>query len=95
MIARMHALRRALVACAALFALLLTFLSLQMLRGRDPAVGTAPVRASAPAPAAAPKDEEGSVLSSIVGLAASVITDGGDEHDDGGGSGASVRTQTS
>ena len=93
MTSRIHALRRALVVCAALFALLLTFLSLQMLRGRDPSVRTAQVRTSAPAPAAAAKDEEGSVLSSIVGLAASVISDGGDEHD-GGGSG-SVKTQTS
>jgi len=93
MSSRIHALRRALVVCAALFALLLTFLSLQMLRGRDPSVRTAQVRTSAPAPAAAAKDEEGSVLSSIVGLAASVISDGGDEHD-GGGSG-SVKTQTS
>ena len=94
MSSRIHALRRALVVCAALFALLLTFLSLQMLRGRDPSVRTAQVRTSAPAPAAAAKDEEGSVLSSIVGLAASVITGGDDEHGDGGGSG-SVKTQTS
>ena len=36
------------------------------------------------APAAAPKGEEGSVLSSIVGFAASVIADDGDEHGDGG-----------
>ena len=88
---RIHALRRALVVSAALFALLLTFLSLQMLRGRDPSVRTAQVRTSTPAAAA--KDDGGSVLGSIVGFAASVISDGGDEHDDGGGS--SVRTQTS
>jgi hypothetical protein len=91
MSARIHALRRALIVCAALFALLLTFLSLQMLRGRDPSVRTAQVQATAPAAAA--KDEEGSVLSSIVGLAASVIADGDDEHDDDGGS--AVKTQTS
>ncbi len=89
MSSRIHALRRALVVCAALFALLLTFLSLQMLRGRDPSVRTAQVHSAAPA--AAPKDEEGSVLSSIVGFAASVITDGGDQH----GGGSSVKTQTS
>ena len=91
MSSRIHALRRALVVCAALFALLLTFLSLQMLRGRDPSVRTAQVHTSAPVAAA--KDDEGSVLSSIVGFAASVIADGGDEHDGGGGS--SVKTQTS
>ena len=88
---RIHALRRALVASAVLFALLLTFLSLQMLRGRDPSVRTAQVQTSAPAAAA--KDDGGSVLSSIVGFAASVIADDGDDHDGGGGS--SVRTQTS
>jgi len=88
---RIHALRRALVVCAALFALLLTFLSLQMLRGRDPSVRTAQVRTSTPAAAA--KDDGGSVLSSIVGFAAGMITDGGEKHDGGGGS--SVRTQTS
>ena len=92
MSSRIHALRRALVVCAALFALLLTFLSLQMLRGRDPSVRTAQVRTSAPAPAAAAKDEEGSVLRSIVGLAASVISDGGDDEHGGG---SSVKTQTS
>ena len=91
MTSRIHALRRTLVVCAALFALLLTFLSLQMLRGRDPSVRTAQAQASTPAAAA--KDDEGSVLSSIVGFAASVISDGGDEHDGGGGS--SVKTQTS
>jgi uncharacterized membrane protein YfcA len=90
MTARIHALRRALVVCAALFALLLTFLSLQMLRGRDPSVRTAQVQTSAPASPA--KDDGGSVLSSIVGFAASVIADGGDEHDGGG---SSVRTQSS
>ena len=91
MSARIHALRRTLVVCAALFALLLAFLSLQMLRGRDPSVRTAQAHTSTPV--AASKDAEGSVLGSIVGLAASVISDGGDEHDGGGGS--SVKTQTS
>lgn len=91
MSARIHALRRALIVCGALFALLLTFLSLQMVRGRDPSVRTAQVHTSAPA--AAPKGEEGSVLSSIVGFAASVIADDGDEHGDGGS--PSVKTQTS
>ena len=92
MSARLTTLRRALVACAVLFALLLTFLSLQMLRGRDPSVRTAQARASAPATKAATTDD-GSVLASIVGFAASVITDGGD--DDHGDGGSSMKTQTS
>jgi len=92
MSARMSAFRRALLISAALFAVLLTFLSLQMLRGRDPSVRTAQVQTAAPA--TAPKNEEGSVLASIVGFAASVISEDGDEHDDGGGS-SSMKTQTS
>lgn len=88
---RLLALRRTLIVCAALFAVLLTFLSLQMLRGRDPSLQTA--QAHAPRPAVQRADD-GSLLTSIVGFAASVVTEGDDdEHDDGGG--GSVRTQTS
>lgn len=87
---RLLALRRTLVVCAALFAVLLTFLSLQMLRGRDPSLRTAQVQ---PVKAQTERADDGSVLSSIVGFAASVITEG-DDGDHGGG-GSSVRTQTS
>ena len=93
MSSRLLALRRTLVLCAALFAVLLTFLSLQMLRGRDPSLQTA--QAPAPKPAVQRADD-GSLLTSIVGFAASVVTEGDDdEHDDDGGGGGSVRTQTS
>jgi len=92
MSARLHALRRTLIACGALFAVVLTFLSLQMLRGRDPSLQAAQAHASAPHTATSTADD-GSVLSSIVGFAASVISDGGAEHD--GGTGSSVKTQTS
>ncbi len=89
---RMRALRRTLFAGAALFAALLTFLSLQMLRGRDPSLraGTQ-ARVAQPAPRT---EREGgdSLISSIVGFATSVISEG----DDGGSSSSpSVRTQTS
>ena len=92
MSSRLLALRRTLVVCTALFAVLLTFLALQMLRGRDPAVPAAQARAAAPV--TAPTADDGSLISSIVGFAASVITEGDDdgEHDDGG---SSMRTQTS
>jgi hypothetical protein len=91
MSSRLLALRRTLIICAALFAVLLTFLSLQMLRGRDPSLQ------SAQAPAARPevqRADDGSLLTSIVGFAASVITEGDDdgEHDGGG---SAVRTQAS
>lgn len=91
MSSRLLALRRTLIVCAALFTVLLTFLALQMLRGRDPSLRTARVE---PVKTETQRTGDGSVLSSIVGFAASVITEGDDEEHDGGG-GGSVRTQTS
>jgi len=91
MSSRISALRRTLVISAALFAVVLTFLSLQMLRGRDPSLRTAQTQAAKPATQRA---DDGSLITSIVGFAASVITEGDDDEHDGG-SGGSVRTQTS
>jgi hypothetical protein len=90
MSSRIHALRRTLLVCAALFAVVLTFLSLQMLRGRDPSLQTAQAPVQKPATQRA---DDGSLLTSIVGFAASVITEGDDDEHDGGGS--ALKTQTS
>ncbi len=94
MSARLRALKRTLFASAALFAALLTFLSLQMLLGRDPAV-RAPQQVAAAKQAPASEGERGSFLGSILSLAARVVTDGDEGHDGAGSGGPSLKTQTS
>jgi uncharacterized membrane protein YfcA len=87
----MRALKRALLASAALFAALLTFLSLQMLLGRDPSVRTGTqARAANPAPASEGRGD--SLVGTVVGVATSILADGDDGEES---SAPAVRTKAS
>lgn len=91
--ARTAALKRALIASAAVFATVFTLLAGQLWLGRDPAIGDGSTQA------AAQQQEEpelhASVIDTVIGVASSLLDEEHDDDDDGGDRGSSMRSGTS
>jgi hypothetical protein len=81
-------LRRALIASGALFALVFTLLAGQLWLGHDPALGDGSGRGER-----APRRTHASVLGTVLGLAASAVSD--DAEGSSSSAPAPVRSQTS
>lgn len=90
-LARARALKRTLIASAALFATVFALLAAQLWLGNDPALGTALGTARAtPQPE---QDLHASVIDTVLGVASGLLDDEHGDEEDGGSS--SVRSGTS